>query len=203
MSPIHAIRRGAAPLAARRIPAAVHEADRSVREMVARAQAEAGRLRAEVAAERARALAEATEEGRREGLARAAALLVDAAAERDRRLAALPREVAALALDVARAVLGRELAERSEAVAELAARAVAAARERRDVTLRVNPADAPAIRAAQAELGAILLRAPLAVREDPGIARGGVVVETEAGRIDARVETQLAHLARALEEAAR
>lgn len=201
MSPIANVLKGAAPPPALRIPAAVHEADRRVREMVAAARAEAERVLAEAAAERAHVLAQAAEEGRREGLARAAAVLVSSAAERDRRLAALPREVAALALEVARAVLGRELAERAEAVAELAARAVSAARERREVTLRVSPADAPAVRAAEGALAAILLRAPLAVREDPDVAPGGVVVETEAGRIDARIETQLAHLARALEEA--
>ena len=49
-------------------------------------------------------------------------------------------------------------------------------------------------------LAAILARAPLAIREDPGIAPGGDVVETDAGFIDARVETQLADLRRAVEE---
>lgn len=200
MSTLPRVLKAIAPQPARRIPAAVHETDRRVREMVAAAEADARRLRLEAEAERSRVFAEAAEEGRREGLARAAATLAAAAAERDRRLAALPRDVAALALDVARVVLGRELAERTEAVAELAGRAVAAARERREVTLRVNPADAPAIRTAGEGLGAILLRAPLGVREDPDVAPGGVIVETEAGRIDARVETQLAYLARALEE---
>jgi type III secretion protein L len=38
------------------------------------------------------------------------------------------------------------------------------------------------------------------VREDAALARGDAVVETEAGRVDARVETQLAALARALED---
>jgi type III secretion protein L len=195
------ILKATAPLPPRRIPAAVHETDLRVREMIAAGEAEALRIRSDAEAERERALADAREEGFREGLARAAATLASAAAERDRRLAGLGREVSALALDIARAVLGREVAERAGIAAELAARALAEARERREVTLLVNPADAPAVRAAGGALAAILVRAPLAVREDAAVPPGGAIVETEAGRIDARIETQLAHLARALEEA--
>ncbi len=200
MCPSEKILKGAAPLPARRIPAAVHDADQRVRRMVAAAEEEAARIRAQADADRARVLAEAAEEGHREGLARAAAALAAAAQERNRRLSTADREVVALALDVARRVLGRELAERASAVADLAARALAEARERREVTLRVNPGDAAAVAEAGGRLTAILLRAPLEVREDPSVPRGGAIVETDAGRIDARVETQLAHLARALEE---
>ncbi len=195
------ILKGARPLPARLIPAAVHEADRRVREMVAAAETESRRIRDGAEAERSRVVAAAAEEGRRDGFARAAAVLAQAATERDRRLASAEREVVALALDLARRILGRELAERTSAVADLAGRALAEARERREVTLRVNPADAAAVAQAGERLAGILLRAPLAVREDPTVPPGGAVVETEAGRIDARVETQLARLARALEDA--
>lgn len=196
------ILRNAAPVAGRLVPAAVHETDRRVRELLDAAEEDARRLRADAQADRDRVLAEAAEEGRREGLARAAATLAGAAAERDRRLATLEREVASLALDVARVVLGRELSTSPDVVVELAARALAEARDRREVTLRVNPADAAAVRAAEGALAAIPGRALLALREDPAVPRGGAIVETEAGRVDASIETQLAALARALEEVA-
>lgn len=189
------------PAASRRIEGAVFDATARARTIVAEAEAAAERLRAEALAEREALRAEAVEAGRQEGLGRAAAALADAAAERERRLAGLSREVAGLALDVARRLLGRELTGDPAAVVDLAAQALAAARERREVTLRVNPADAPALRSAEGRLGALLLRAPgLALREDPSIAPGGVVVETEAGTLDARVEAQLAALERALED---
>jgi flagellar biosynthesis/type III secretory pathway protein FliH len=168
--------------------------------MIAAAEERAARVLAEAQAARARVLADAEEDGRRSGLARAGAVLAAATAARERRLAAVEREIAAIALDVAGKLLGRELASREDAVVDLAARALAGARERREVTLRVHPDDARAVRAAEGALAAILARAPLAVREDSGVARGGAVVETEAGSIDASVETQLAELARALEE---
>jgi flagellar biosynthesis/type III secretory pathway protein FliH len=196
------ILKNAAPLPARLVPAAVHEAHHRGRELVAAAEVEASRIVAEAEAARGRLRTEATEEGLLLGAARAASLLAAAAAERDRLLASVEREVVLLTLEIARKVLGDELAARPEAVAHLAARALHEARERREVSLRVHPADAQAVRNAGDTLGAILVRAPLSVREDPLIARGSVLVETEAGRIDAGIATQLAHLARALEEAA-
>ncbi len=195
------ILKGVAPLAGRRIEAAVWDADRRVREALAEAEAEARRIVAEAEAERGRVVADATEAGRWEGQARAAAVLARAGLERDRILAEAEREVVAVALAVARKVLGRELRAGGEAVVDLAATALAEARTRREVVLRVSPADATSIRASEGRLAALLAQAPLQVREDASLAPGDAVVDTEAGRIDARVETQLAALARAIEEA--
>jgi flagellar biosynthesis/type III secretory pathway protein FliH len=194
------ILKGGPPSGGARIEAQAFDARARAEALVAAAEEEARRIREAAEADRLRLRAEAEEEGRREGLARAAAALATAAAARDRRLALAEREVAAVAVDVARTIIGRELAQDPGAVAELAARALLAARDRREVVLRVNPADAEAIREAAGRLAAVLSRAPgLAVREDPGLARGDAIVETEAGRVDARVETQLAALARALD----
>lgn len=188
------------PLPSSRVPAAVHEADGRVRETLAAAEARAREIVAAGEAAREAIRAEAEEAGRRAGLARAGALLAEIAAARDRRLAEVEREVATLALEVAGGLLGRALATSEEAVVELAARAIAAARDRREVVLRVHPDDARTVRAAERRLGALLARAALDVREDPAVGPGGAVVETEAGWVDARVETQLSELARALEE---
>jgi type III secretion protein L len=195
------ILKGVARLPGRRIEAAVWDADLRVREMVAEAEADARRIVAAAEEGRARLVAEATEAGRTEGLARAAAMLAEAALARDRILREAERDVVALALAVARKVLGRELATAPETVADLAAAALGEARDRREVVLRVSPTDAPEIRARGARLAA-LTRAPLEIREDPSLERGAAVVDTEAGRIDARVEAQLEAIARALEEIA-
>lgn len=200
MGPGAKILKNGAPLPAARIPAEVHEAARRVRETIAAAERRGRELVARAEAERAAVLAEAEVRGLSEGRARAGALLAAAAAARDRRLAEAEREVAELALEVARRVLGAELAHRPAAVVDLAARAVAAARERRDVTLRIHPDDAAVVSAAHGRLAALLARAPLAIREDAAVPRGGAVVETEAGRADGSVDAQLSELARALDE---
>jgi flagellar biosynthesis/type III secretory pathway protein FliH len=193
------ILKAAAPVVARRVEGAVFDADRRVRATVAAAEERARAVVAAAEAERERVLATAREEGRREGEARAAATLLRAAAERDRLLREATPEVARLAVAVARKVLGRELADPGATVA-LAERALAEARSRRDVVLRVHPVDAPALRDAGGRLAHALGRA-VEVREDPSVGPGGAVVDTEGGRIDAGIEAQLEILARVIEEA--
>jgi type III secretion protein L len=193
--------KGAAPLAVRRVAGVVHDATLRAREILARAEADAARRLAEVDEEKARARAEASAAGREEGLVRAAASLAAVAAERARRLAGLEREVAGLAIDVARRVLARELTADPTAVVELAARVLTEARDRREVVLRVNPADLPHVQGATARLGGLLTRAPgLRVLPDPGLARGAVLVETETGRLDGGVEAHLAAFERSIAE---
>ena len=171
------------------------------RALVAEAEESAARIRGRIELERESALQAAARAGREEGLASAASALLEVAAARQRRLERIEEEIAAVALDVARKIVGRALAERPELVAELARRALEPVRARREVLLRVNPSDAPLLRAEQPRLDALLDRAPgISVREDPGIIPGGVVVETEAGRVDARVEAQLSVLERAMAE---
>lgn len=186
----------------RRVPARVFEADRRVREMAALSEERARAVLAAAEASAAEVLAAAREAGRREGLSLAASTLAAAAAERDRILAAVDGEVAALALDVARKVLGRHVEAFPAAVVDLVARGLAGARGRREVLVRVHPEDAAAVRAAEGDLARALARSPLGIREDPSVPRGGAVVETEAGRIDAGIEAQLREIARTMAEAA-
>jgi flagellar biosynthesis/type III secretory pathway protein FliH len=199
MSDTPRILKGGAPLPLRVVPGAVRDADRRAQEIIEAAEAEARAIVRAAHASRKAIAAEARLAGRAEGHADAAALLARAAHARDRLLAGAEREVVAIALAVARKVIGRALGE--DAVAELAARALEEARERREVLLRVNPADGPAVRGHEPRLAAILLHGPLELREDPAVPPGAAIVETEAGRVDASLDTQLDLLARALAEA--
>jgi len=186
-----------------RTPAVVHrfelEARERARTLVAEAESQAARLLASAEAERAQVLRAAAHAGVEEGRARAAAALARVADVRERRMAELEEELAAVALEVARRILAEAIAARPETVAALARRALEPVRARREVALRVHPEDAPGVRAELPHLAALLVRAPgICLREDAAVGRGGVVVETEAGRVDARVEAQLALLEQAL-----
>jgi type III secretion protein L len=176
----------------RRLPAEVCAAAQRSRDVLAAAEADARRIRESAEGEREQVLAGAVEAGRQEGLARAAAALAAAAAERDRLLASAEAELVRLALAVAGKVVAGEVALSHEAVTRIAAEALEAARDRREVLLRVHPADAGALRAQEPRLAGLLARArAVEIREDPCVGRGGVVVETEAGVVDARIETRL------------
>jgi flagellar biosynthesis/type III secretory pathway protein FliH len=189
----------ALPAPTRRIEGEVYAARLEAERLLAEARGEALEL-TETARAAAAALREsAREEGRRDGAAAAAETLTWAAAERDRLLATVEPEVVRLALAVAARVLRRE-AEHGRGIAgEMAARALAEARERVCVAVRIHPADLEEVREREAALVAAVPRASgIAWVADPAVGRGGAVVQTETGSIDARLDSQLEAVGRVL-----
>jgi flagellar assembly protein FliH len=105
------------------------------------------------------------------------------------------RQMVQLALLLAKRVVGRELALDVELVAALAHVALERLGEAAPATIRLNPEDYAAL---------VLLRGEaweggqVAITPDPALPRGGCVVDSEFGRVDASVEAQLGELSRAL-----
>jgi type III secretion protein L len=99
-----------------------------------------------------------------------------------------------LALAIARKIIGKELEFAPEMVVEIIREALAdKARQRREIYLRVHPDDMEFVRQHKPDLVEVLSRAKeIGLREDPDVARHGVIIETEAGTIDAQLDTQLA-----------
>jgi flagellar biosynthesis/type III secretory pathway protein FliH len=162
------------------------------------ARAEARRLLEAAAGEAERIRAAAAEEGRRQGWSEAGEALVAAEAERRRAIEALEADVLRLALGVAGKVVGSLAAQEGLAV-ETARRALARLRRAPEVELRAHPADAPALRSALPGPGPGASGAGrVLVREDAEVGRGGVVAESAAARVDARLEAQLEEIGRAL-----
>ena len=193
----------------------------------ARAEAETIRVRAEeqaksilaAAEERAEALVidaqeeaerlrqEAHGKGYEEGKAQGAAELAEVVARASQRMQAIEDQVVpqlkALALGIARKILGSELDAHPERVVEIVKQALnEKARQRREIFLRVNPEDMEIIRNERASLVEVLSRCKeIGLREDPDVALHGVIIETDAGIIDAQLETQLAVFERVLKDA--
>jgi flagellar biosynthesis/type III secretory pathway protein FliH len=100
---------------------------------------------------------------------------------------------------VARELLAAELMSREDAVVDVASTALSTAKSARDINLRANPRDAGTLRQHKGRLVSVLTRAKdLEVREDRRVNAGGVLIETEAGVVDAQLETQLEELERVL-----
>lgn len=192
-----------------RIPAAVFQAQQGAEATVAAAEAEAAAIvaAAQAEAERLRegsaaALAEARRVGHAEGLqaahGEATEIRARALAAAARVRAQAQREVATVALRVAEKLLASELATRPEVVVDVAAAALALTRGA-GLTLRAHPEDVAALAAARPRLLAALAEpCDVELRADAAVSRGGCVIETEAGTVDARLEVQLAALERAL-----
>jgi flagellar biosynthesis/type III secretory pathway protein FliH len=175
-------------------PAPVAPADEAAAVMsaLARAEEDADRLRSAArdegfAAGRAEALA---------GLEPALAALAAAATELEARQAALAGELERRAVDLGLALAAKVLAGALEAEPERVVEAVRGALrglvERERIIVLVNPEDMELVRGAmddvRASLGGI---EHCEVQAERRVARGGCIVRTPVGDVDARVETKL------------
>ncbi|MCB0824604.1 MAG: hypothetical protein KDC26_00290 [Armatimonadetes bacterium] len=108
--------------------------------------------------------------------------------------------LAYLAIDIARKALGRELEIHPESVIDIAKEALLEVSEGRLVKLRVNPWQAGLLEARKDELLAkFTFIQNIQVVPDAAI-QGGLIVESDGGLVDARVETYLERLEDEFEE---
>ena len=144
--------------------------------------------------------AEAYQQGHADAAAEFTTLVAAARADAARVQAAAVPAARGLAAHMAGKIVGRAITLDPSVAAEIAAQALAAARVRAGVmTLRIHPADRAAIEDSRAGLLSRLGDAiDLRVVDDATVARGGCVVDTPAGRLDARLSSQLAALERAV-----
>jgi flagellar biosynthesis/type III secretory pathway protein FliH len=105
-----------------------------------------------------------------------------------------------LALGIVRKLLGEGALVAEDTVVATLEKALSCAKERRRVVIRVNPRDLDGAIGEEERLKALFNDIDeITFVEDEGISRGGALVETGAGLVDARLETQMesieAHLA--------
>ena len=174
-------------------------AEGEARAIAARSQHEARAQLLAVEEEVAQAIAAAREQGKADGLAETG----DLRAEIERLAESLQRDVepeaVTAALQIARRVYLREIEEHHEAIVDVVRQAVLGSRQMREIYVRVHPTHVEPLRAHRRVIVDVLGRAKdIDIREDADVDRGGCVIETELGSIDARIETQFAELTRQL-----
>jgi flagellar assembly protein FliH len=108
------------------------------------------------------------------------------------------REARRALIPSAERILLHEVERNSASVVELARETVARLVERETVTIRVHPGDLEQIRKHRDEFLDVGDIQQLRIVEDQRVDRGGVMVETDGGTIDARVTTQLNEARRVL-----
>jgi flagellar assembly protein FliH len=187
----------AATYAFRQLDAAAAAASGGIADVLSAVRAEAEQIRAQ-------AWAAGEAEGRAAGLAAAredatpavaalGASMQAIEAVRAQVLAEVEQDAVELALRLAEHILSGVLAIEPERVIDVARNALRHLADRRRVTLVVNPGDlelvADCVEQLQSELGGI---EHLGVQSDRRVARGGAIARTDAGDIDAGIDTQLA-----------
>jgi flagellar assembly protein FliH len=190
----------------------LQEAKQQAQQIMQRAEQEAAKL-VDSATDRGfaegkdRGLAQGREEGRQAGRAEAiaeftpqlkdlqvsfTAALEQWEADRNGMLLAAREDVLRLALAVAEKVTYRIIQTDSTVIGDQLAEALALLVAPRAVTVAVAPQDRALVEAMLPELiDKINTCTHAAIRDDPSVTRGGCVISTGAGRIDATIERQI------------
>ncbi len=182
------------------VEADVYEAHQRAKEIIEQANAEAARIREDAEADRVKIYEKAKADGYQAGLSNATEILAKAHRQRGELLASSEKELVKLAIQVAEKLVGRELSQDPEAIVPICAQAIENLRAQRELVLRVHPDDATLLRNSRKRLMDLVGRVKdLAIKEDPEVARGGCIIESESGAtIDAQLATQLEMIQRAL-----
>jgi flagellar biosynthesis/type III secretory pathway protein FliH len=170
--------------------------------LVAQAQAEADGIRV---ASRALGHDEGVAAGRTEIEAQLAqtvsslqSLIEEARAQRQIVIESAEPELVRLAMSIAERIVHEQITVDPKVVVDNVRQALTRLVGREVVTLRVNPADLDTIRAHRDTIANANDVEHLRVVEDQRVDRGGVIVETDAGTIDAKVSTQIREARRTL-----
>ncbi len=161
-------------------------------------------LEAEAAARESQARKQGVEQGRAETEKRLSAPLQQAATHLAGQIAELARmkpglrreaeeDMVQLAIAIARRILRRELTADPSALLGIAKAALDRVDAREVLRVRIHPHDTDLIRQALDSRGA---PPRIEVQPDQGLERGGIVIETARGNLDASVDSQLAEIER-------
>jgi flagellar biosynthesis/type III secretory pathway protein FliH len=172
------------------------EAKTRAQALVVAAEREAERIRE---AARSAALQEGYQEGRAQALAELApsaeALAAALAAARAREVEfaeRVERDAVVLAMSIAQKVVAGVIDVEPERVLDVISGALRAIVERESVVLQVNPEDLEMVRDSLTEIAASLGGIDhLEVQGERRVERGGALLRTSVGEVDARVQTKL------------
>lgn len=140
------------------------------------------------------------EEGKQEALAQYTAEISQALLQVQKMADGMEASYVELIQGLVEDVLNVELKQNPEAIVGVVRKALADARQQREIIVRVHPGDADALERNKNRMLEILARAnSVEVRADASVTRGGCVVVTELGSIDASLERQLEAVAQAVE----
>jgi flagellar biosynthesis/type III secretory pathway protein FliH len=181
------------------VQAEVYAAQLEAAQVRAAAVREAAQLVAAAAADIERERAAGYARGHAEGTAQAARELLGIATARDGALREQERQLRELALILAGKLTAHAFEHEPAAIQGLIEPLLTRVRRARKVVIRAEPEAALFLRERLAQLAAAAeLDGALEVVSDPAIERGGCVIESDLGELDARLHTRMDELARAL-----
>jgi type III secretion protein L len=166
---------------------AVDEAHLEAKKIVDRARAQSTQVRAE-----------AREQGRAEGLEEALEWVAKARLEYKEVLASTEDDMLEMAFRLAERIVGQAIETEPELATQMVSKVLRHARGKREILVLVAPDDLDVLEREAGQFTRQVDGVPVHFEADAALERGGCVIQTESGRIDGRIESQLQTLLRAL-----
>ncbi|HSP06146.1 MAG TPA: type III secretion system stator protein SctL [Acidobacteriota bacterium] len=179
----------------------IYSASARAREILQKAQSDAEEIIRRAVEQREKEKQDGYDAGYQEGLAQVTELLAKARTEYDASLRNASKDMLGLAFKIAEKIIGKALELDKNLVVDIVAQALQTVRQSRQITIRVNPEDAKTLRASKETLADGLGQGRMIdVAEDKKVPRGGCIIESEIGIVEAHLQTQLERLKKVLSE---
>lgn len=171
----------------RQVQTQLEEVDARAQQIIAQAEQQAEAIREQ-----------AREQGRAEALSELLAALNSARGEYARLIDEAEQDIVTLAMEVAQRIVHRQLQLSPETLRDILRGALELVRDKRQITVLVHPDDLELVSGWRHELSELVEARTIFFEADERVEHGGCFIETEAGRVDARLSTQLDTFKRAL-----
>jgi type III secretion system HrpE/YscL family protein len=177
------------------------EAHQNASRILEQARAQAGEILAQAEEEKKEVFRQHEQAGLAAGRRQATEELARLASAQAELRETVSEQAIQLGLEIAEKILGEQVRLDPETVVAVARRAVAQIRWCRRLTVRAHPEDIESLRRGREDLLAVLSGVnDIELVADEQVERGGCYVDSELGRIDATLGSQLAAIERALSE---
>jgi type III secretion protein L len=177
----------------------VQKAQHQAEDILAKARGEAADIARQANDERDRLVTEARDNGYQEGLAKATEFITKSKEYYQRTVDSSTENLKMLAVKIAEKIVGRALELNPEVINDIVSQAIRTLRRQKNVIVRCNEEDFETLKKNEENfLGMMGQSGMIDFVADPKVSRGGCVVESEIGIVDARLETQLKTLQKLL-----
>jgi type III secretion protein L len=173
-------------------------AQKEAAQILEEAEEFAAEIRREAQTEAENLKTEAYRDGTENALTEFERHLIETREIRERVWRETEKDLLRLAVRLAEKIVGREISKDDKTIVDIISTALQNARQQEKLTVRVNPKDLPTVEreTEKFSLGGRVQFIDFVA--DPRVASSGCLIESEVGTIDARLETQLRVLERAL-----
>lgn len=176
----------------------VIEANDEARQIIEKAEKYADELSRQVETEAEHLRESAYQQGKEKALFEMTQMLLDAREIRDKTISETEQDILCLAVKLAEKIIGREIENNKSTVVEIVSNALRNAKRQDKLTVRVSQKDYSTVQEKFVELSQSSRTSYVDIVPDPRVTLGGCIIESEVGTIDARLETQLRVLEKAL-----